>query len=69
MTDKSTGHVYGGSDEDNQQPAPINGLRGETAASGQDGQDTRVVNGITITEASGVAAAEVSGHLTQSEDE
>ena len=68
MTDKPSPHIYGGTD-DSKPPPPPGGLRGEQAATGQDVAYSRVVNGMTITEASGVAAAELSGDTPKSEED
>ena len=66
MTDKPSPRIYGSADDSKASPPP-GGLRGQQAAAGQDAGSGRVVSGITITEASGVAAAELSGNIPKSE--
>jgi hypothetical protein len=68
MTDKPSPRIYGTAD-DSDPPPPPEGLRGEQAAAGQEAANTRIVNGMTITEASGVAAAELSRDTPNSEED
>lgn len=57
MSDKP--HLYGTADEDNRQPTPEQGMRGErTAEPDAKPENRRDAPGFTVEEESGVAAAE-----------
>jgi hypothetical protein len=69
MSKKPSTHVYGRADEDNRQPPPTQGMRGEQAPTSGSAARTRTAGSVTLEEASGTAAAETSGSHGSSDGE
>lgn len=76
MAEENTPRVYGMADQDNRDPPPAQGMRGEQSAPGPRANDPEFCHMVTlengkrvpVAEGNGVAFAEASGRIARPED-